>query len=93
MDLWIRSQDRLELMPVDKETIYITKNMNRATLEKTYYININELRLGSYKNEERALHILDEIHFCLLGITMQNYIGEVIISKETNKIVYTMPKE
>lgn len=53
MELWIRSQDKKCLMPVNRIDI--------DTNGKTIVINGFETIIGKYETEERALEVLDEI--------------------------------
>ena len=62
MDLWIRSQDRKRLGKI--ELIEYEKD------DYGYYLfgwwdKYNGSRLATYKSEERALEVLDEIHSVL----------------------------
>lgn len=51
MDLWVRSQDRRRLIKVDLLSIKDFYNI----VSDDFYV------LGTYKTEERALEVLDEI--------------------------------
>ena len=85
MNLWIRSQDGLYLMKVETLTSTL-----RANKEPAIVNTINDVRylLGEYKTKERAFEVLDEIQILLQGNT---FIGT--INRETECIVYEMPKE
>lgn len=85
MELWIRSQDRKELLPIN-DKLYIILNHSRATLIDEYYICHRSETLGAYETKERALEVLDEIQKTLAGD------GE-IEAFETTLVVYNMPKE
>lgn len=56
MELWIRSQNKTELMKVIDLDIY------DAGEPKTYVIESRGIILGNYKTQKRALEVLDEIH-------------------------------
>lgn len=80
MELWIRSQNRRELRPnpklgIDeiKDKFYIVDRFNfeEATI------------LGTYKTEQRASEVLDEIQ--KIFYNNQKYINDVV--------VYQMPEE
>lgn len=66
MELWIRSQDRKDLVKVN--SLWIMDN--QIWMEVPFYENHKKLgltvsghnhKLAEYKTEERALHVLDEI--------------------------------
>ena len=94
MDLWVRSQDRLDLM----KTTYICVVgccIEVSGAERT-------LTFGYYKSEKRALEVLDEIQ----GKITQNECLKTMIPKLNNvkgeeekigklfkEMVYEMPKE
>jgi cephalosporin-C deacetylase-like acetyl esterase len=64
MDLWIRSQDKTVLAKVYDLRVDIhcgDKWIIQANLDKRgeYYV------AGIYKNQERALEVLDEINSCI----------------------------
>ena len=54
MELWIRSQDRKTLLKMNR--IYVFSQTIFAE-----YIDNREIDLGTYKTNERALEVLDEI--------------------------------
>lgn len=83
MELWIRSQDRLDLM----KTTYICVVgccIEVSGAERT-------LTLGNYKSEERALEVLDEIQKILKSSFIVNGFGEHV--GQSNITIYEMPKE
>lgn len=53
MDIWIRSQDKQELIKID----YIEANMGRIFIQYGTFRRC----VGTYATQERALKILDEI--------------------------------
>ena len=59
MKLWIRSQDRENLVKVDRLTIDDTNSI---------FCDYNDFYLGTYKTKERALEVLDEIQELLQPI-------------------------
>ena len=81
MDLWVRSQDKTDLIKVYDVYIF-EKRKIRANFQKGYGCTYTEL--GEYATEERALEILDEIQRHL-----------VIINDKNDNLfyVYEMPKE
>lgn len=68
MDLWIRSQDKERLMkPIDfyiEETI---DYVNKSSQFDIYALNFanDDIIIGTYKTNERAIEILDEIQSLL----------------------------
>lgn len=70
MELWIRSQDRKDLVKVN--SLWIMDN--QIWMEVPFYENHKKLgltvsghnhKLAEYKTKERALEVLDEIHKCI----------------------------
>lgn len=99
MELWIRSQDKKQLLKVN-DGLYIA---NGFTDETDSFIEIkNAGHIGRYKTEKRALEILDEIqrkitqNECLKTMIpkLNNVKGEEENIGELFKgMVYEMPKE
>lgn len=100
MELWIRSQDKNILC----EVIHLelsTSKLSILGLNKVHYGVV----LGTYKTEERALEVLDEIQSILNLKDMYKYDREMVLKSWENvdekqvKIVrqqmsvYEMPKE
>lgn len=77
MELWIRSQNRLQLVKVNY--CYIMEQTDYCCIVGET-IDSGPL-IGRYKTKERALEVLDEI---------QNI---VVDYKEMSRVVYEMPKE
>lgn len=66
MELWIRSQDRKEM--TKPNYIRIIERTNHCLNRDEYIIQNEEYcDLGTYKTEERALEVLDEIHRLIKG--------------------------
>lgn len=92
MELWIRSQDRTILLPINNK-LYIP---NSKTGED-FGIFYEETMLGHYKKRERALEVLDEIQkyitptLSLLNDTLNGkqicQVGNIL------SMVYEMPNE
>lgn len=78
MKLWIRSQDKMKLIPINDE-LYIP---NSRTGED-FGIFYRETMLGYYKTKERTLEVLDEIH---------NYMN-FDIKLKLGTCIYEMPEE
>lgn len=91
MELWVRSQDKTRLVKVC--------SLEYGEYNEKHYINgycVNEVDnydLGTYKTEERALEVLDEIESILCYKRLEQYSGYSIINVENNVAVYEMPKE
>lgn len=83
MDLWIRSQDRKELRPQPK--LGIEKIVNGWCIIDRYNF-YDSYSLGTYKSEERALEVLDEIQNilkprCIVDTSSINFDGKPYESK------------
>lgn len=87
MVLWIRSQDRTILLPINNK-LYIP---NSKTGED-FGIFYEETMLGHYKKRERALEVLDEIHDELIGSNFMPMNEEEVLTCGSAKI-YEMPEE
>lgn len=64
MDLWIRSQDKMNLVKIRQINLnYLNSKQIIANYMPDFYPNSGEYfeYLGQYKSKERALEILDEI--------------------------------
>lgn len=75
MELWIRLQNRYRLLKV--EDIIVSGDNVYCDNEK------GRLFLGTYKNEERALEVLNEIQDLINDIADNKMVG----------CIYEMPKE
>ena len=89
MELWIRSQDRTDLVKVN--TLWVIEN--QIWMEVPFYENHKKIgltitghnhKLAEYKTKERALEVLDEIQCHLVNIND---------SRDRYFYVYEMPKE
>ena len=93
MDLWVRSQDKTELLKVFN--VYVENCWVRANFESKYI----SADLGKYATNERALEVLDEIHSCIqtnASFEMYSNLGQFSddFNKKYNLVpVYLMPKE
>lgn len=104
MDLWIRSQDRENTVKIINQ--YGLKHNDKKTIIANYqpdftdkYDGYYEI-LGTYKTEERALEVLDEIQkFISIDVNEKSISYEnadlILKSKifESLNKIYTMPKE
>lgn len=84
MELWIRSQDKMNLVKVRQVGVNYQNNKQIiANYIPDFYPNSGEYYefLGVYKTKERAIEILDEI---------QNYI--LLPNTDNSAYVYKMPE-
>lgn len=96
MELWIRSQDKLDLLKC--KSIHIEEIPSSKEVAILCYASGDKhSTIGYYKSKERALEVIDDIQCFLNGsITKDLYVnGDYCGSWETqrNEIVYEMPKE
>lgn len=84
MELWIRSQDRMNLVQIKQISLNYENNKQViANYEPEQYENSScyyEL-LGTYKTKERALEVLDEIEERIMLINTIN------IAKDTDSLI------
>ena len=86
MELWIRSQDKMNLVKVRQISVNYQDNKQIiANYMPELYENSGEYYeiLGTYKTKERTLEVLDEIQ----DLLQNAYVGSL------NRIVYQMPKD
>lgn len=91
MDIWIRSQDKQELIKID----YIEANMGRIFIQYGTFRRC----VGTYATQERALEILDEIQIFMAnnfkincGYEEADIRIKAIIAENMRK-VFNLPKE
>lgn len=82
MDLWIRSQDKKALIPINK--------MLTISCSSIFY---DGLILGVYKKEQRALEVLNEIQKKINLINLGHDFGSPMVDLENPTYIYEMPKE
>lgn len=83
MDLWIRSQDREQLI---KTNVVIYSYFEDKFTKGLHIITNDNYDLGIYKTKERALEVLDEIQEILQ--TRQHYSHCNVVN-----LIFEMPKE
>lgn len=88
MNLWIRSQDKMELRPNPKLAIEVIQG--RYYVTDRYEFDKSNI-LGIYETEKRALEVLDEIQSAI------EHKGDCYYKKEEDALcniygVYEMPK-
>ena len=103
----IRSQDKKKLVIFDnvkkiyvKEPYGLTRVMDTATGEFNeefeYEVYADDIKLGVYQSEGRAIQVLDEIkelyEYCNM-MQAGNEAGNAISLRSGNTYVYQMPKE
>lgn len=87
MNLWIRSQNKEELVLATR--IYLQNTNIRAIDFKGYSVNI-----GIYESRERAIEILNDIQNLICGNTHATILrGIGVISKNSQNIIYLMPEK
>lgn len=85
MDLWIRSQNKTQLIKV--KNVYLDNQF-----VDIFYICEDGILLGKYKKKERALEVLDEIQNALLNKWSNNVKYEEHYDNENPRsLVYEMP--
>ena len=86
MELWIRSQDRMNLVKINQVSL---NYQNSKQIIANYIPDIYENSgvyyelLGTYETKGRAIEVLDEIQ----DLLQNAYVGG------SNRIVYQMPKD
>lgn len=107
MELWIRSQDKFDLVPINNP-ISILEDEYFDGLEKQYQkynLTYNNKKLGVYNSLEKALEVLDQIQNILILKNMYKYDRGLVLKSWENideeqietvreqMSVYEMPKE
>lgn len=95
MELWIRSQNKENLVQID--SLYIDQNEENKEL---YDILQGCILMGTYKTKERALEVLDEIQKLLTpNFNVNGSYQEVDLMLKSYLlntqygVIYEMPKE
>jgi len=88
MELWIRNQNKQELVQVDCVCIEINEYDTQQ-----YDIVQGCITLGTYKTKERALEVLDEIEGLLLLKQGLKLTTNAIYSVDNGLAIYEMPKD
>lgn len=97
MELWIRSQDKKDLVKVN--SLWIMDN--QIWMEVPFYENHKKLgltlsghnhRLAEYETKERALEVLDEIQNKINLINLGHDFGSPMIDLENPTYIYQMPE-
>lgn len=98
MDLWIRSQDKRNL--VKANALWIMEN--QIWMEVPFYENHKKVglsitghnhKLAQYQSKERAIEVLDEIQDLLMDKVGEKHINKFDIFNGDNVKVFEMPKE
>lgn len=96
MDLWIRSQNKMNLESVHSVDInYLNKKQLICNYEPDFIGNQGEyyVLLGEYETEERALEVLDEIQKKINLINLGHDFGSPMVDLKNPSYIYEMPKE
>ena len=91
--MWIRSQDRLELIEVKRIrlTKSISDNNGSVVYMKDGYMVVGDgVRLATYKTELRALEVLNEIEYSIETIEIMK-LG--VSNRRGTGFIYAMPVE
>ena len=94
MKLWIRSQDKMQLIKINEIHIEVDEDgfvgiwVDNKKENLKYY-------LGTYETKKRALEVLDEIELALgcKRTVFNNTIVFVNVLENINSMVYEMPKD
>ena len=98
MELWIRSQDRTDLVKVN--ALWVIEN--QIWMEVPFYENHKKIgltitghnhKLAEYKTKERALEVLDEIQRLITDLQYMSYAVDSSSFYSYRPNVYEMPKE
>lgn len=87
MNLWVRSQDKNKLVPINDE-LYIP---NSRTGED-FGIFYKDKMLGYYKTKERTIEVLDEIQDKINLINLGYDFGSPMIDLKNPTYIYQMPE-
>lgn len=98
MELWIRSQDKMNLVKINQISInYANKTQIIANCLPEYYENSGNYYelLGTYKTKERALEVLDEIqNIFSLKIENKSYEeADLVLKAKMLDSYYQMPED
>lgn len=96
MDLWIRSQNKMNLESVHSVSInYLNKKQLICNYEPDFIGTQGEyyVLLGEYATEERALEVLDEIQKKINLINLGHDFGSPMVDLKNPSYIYEMPKE
>jgi hypothetical protein len=91
MELWIRSQDKTDLLSSKKLKVYYNETTNNWIVVNREEIN-NGTPLGQYLTKERALEVLDEIQK-VINQQEIHCTSDGVVTLPERCFVYQMPKE
>ena len=95
MELWIKSQDKKNLIKVNALYTDIPDDFGKDGFgvycdKRDSYVSNTLLKIGQYKSKQRALEVLDEIQEKILKIEETSLMVNPLIIEEC---VYVMPQE
>lgn len=96
MELWIRSQDKKNLVKIRQISLNYQNNKQIiANYMPELYENSGEYYelLGTYKTKERALEVLDEIQNKINLINLGHDFGSPMIDLKNPTYIYQMPEK
>lgn len=93
MELWIRSQDRENLLKINNR-LFIREIADVGySIENDLCIDDGFISLGIYETRDRALEVLDEIQNKINLIILGHDFGSPMIDLKNPTYIYQMPKE
>lgn len=100
MELWIRSQDKRNLVKCNGSVNATNFNINTIVIntneqfkQESCKIFVDNLAVGMYSSTKRAVEILDDIQDKLNIRHSDNCGAEFIILNEVVPMIYEMPEE
>ena len=94
MELWVRTQNKGDLLKIYNITIDSRRNLLLGNLISNDNASICDYwELGRYKTTERALEVLDEIHQRLIDLQTLEILQDSRFTKRNLNCVYEMPSE
>ena len=104
MEIWVRSQDKEELVKVDTLKMFYLTNQGYGIFTNSHVSPNDRMNLGYYSTKEKALKVLDEIEKHIAQCELNklialkpneiSLISPSIISKELIKVfTFQMPED
>ena len=90
MELWVRSQDKMNLVKIRQISLNYRNNKQIiANYMPDYFENSGEYYelLGTYKTKERALEVLDEIQEILKPKTIIKFNEKEVYDEKENMVI------
>jgi hypothetical protein len=96
MELWVRSQDKMNLVKIRQISLNYQNNKQIiANYMPDFYPNSGEYYelLGIYESKERALEVLTEIQNKINLINLGHDFGSPMIDLKNPTYIYQMPEK